>query len=80
MSKFTIRQDPKTGLYLTLTNNNTVPEFPNQRNVLSLYASRDLETWFFAKTIMEEDQPIPVEESLKLTGFQYPDWQFDGEA
>ena len=50
MSKFLIRQDPRTGLYWVLTNDNTVPEFPNQRNQLSVYVSSDLEKWLFVKT------------------------------
>ncbi len=79
MSKFTIRRDPVTGLYLTLTNNNTDPAWPNQRNVLSLYASEDLLHWTHARTLLEDDDALACEESMQLTGFQYVDWQFDGD-
>ncbi len=78
MTKFTIRRDPVTGLYLTLSNNNTDPSRPPQRNVLSLHASEDLMRWRHARTLLEDDLAQPWQESVRLTGFQYPDWQFDG--
>ncbi|MNL51798.1 hypothetical protein D3C87_1749260 [compost metagenome] len=28
---------------------------------------------------MEDDQGLSATESIKRTGFQYPDWVFDGE-
>lgn len=79
MTKFTIRRDPATGLYLTLSNNNTDPGHPTQRNVLSLHASEDLRTWRHVRTLLEDDSGLPWAASLRRTGFQYVDWQFDGE-
>ena len=79
MTKFTIRRDPATGVYLTLSNNNTDPTRPTQRNVLSLHASDDLRKWRHLRTILRDDLAHPWDDSLRLTGFQYPDWQFDGE-
>ncbi|MGI5817058.1 MAG: sialidase family protein [Armatimonadota bacterium] len=79
MSKFTIRRDPQTGLYITLSNNNTDPSRANQRNVLSLHASEDLRTWRHLRTILRDDLAHAWEASLRQTGFQYPDWQFDGD-
>lgn len=79
MSKFTIRRDPVTRLYLTLCNNNTDSRWPNQRNVLSLYASEDLIHWHHKKTLLEDDSNLSHRDSIRLTGFQYADWQFDGE-
>jgi len=79
MSKFTIRRDDQTALYWTLSNNNTNPEYPSQRNVLSLHVSQDLRHWHHALTLMEDDQNISEAESMAGTGFQYVDWQFDGE-
>lgn len=79
MTKFTIRRDPVTGLYLTLSNNNTDPACATQRNVLSLHASADLWRWRHVQTLLEDDSGLPWEDSLRLAGFQYPDWQFDGE-
>lgn len=78
MSKFTIRRDPASGLYYTLTNNNTVPEAPNQRNVLSLYTSPDLIKWTHRRTLLTDDSTLSAVDSVRLTGFQYVDWQFDG--
>jgi len=77
--KFTIRHDPVTGLYLTLSNNNTDPAYPIQRNVLSLHTSDDLRHWRHVKTLLEDDLGLSHQESIRLTGFQYVDWQFDGE-
>lgn len=79
MTKFEIRRDPQTGLYLSLSNNNTDPTWAAQRNVLSLYASDDLLHWRHVQTLLEDDQDIPWEESLRFTAFQYVDWQFDGD-
>jgi hypothetical protein len=78
MSKFTIRRDPQTGVCLTISNNNTDPRFANQRNVLSLHTSEDLIHWTHRRTLLEDDLGLPWEESVRYTGFQYVDWQFDG--
>jgi hypothetical protein len=79
MSKFTIRRDPATQTYLTLSNNNTKPKWPNQRNVLSLYSSQNLIHWHHEKTLLEDDLDLTEQESIRQTGFQYVDWQFDGD-
>ena len=79
MSKFTIRRDPVTGAYLTLSNNNTDPADPSQRNVLSLHASQDLRHWRHVITLLEDDSGLSPEQSIARIGFQYVDWQFDGD-
>ena len=79
MTKFVIRRDPETRLYCTLSNNNTDPRNPWQRNVLSLCASKDLIHWEHKKTLIEDDSPLSWEESMRLVAFQYADWQFDGD-
>ena len=79
MTKFTIRRDPATGVYLTLSNNNTDPRYPGQRNVLSLHQSDDLTSWRHVLTLLEDDQGLAWEESVRLTGFQYVDWQLHGD-
>src|SRR5690606_4685627 len=61
------------------TNNNTNPNYPEQRNILSMYISTNLRDWYHAKTLMEDDQGLPEIESIEKTGFQYPDFQFDGD-
>ena len=30
-------------------------------------------------TLLQDDSGLPYNQSIELTGFQYPDWQFDGE-
>jgi hypothetical protein len=79
MTKFTIRRDPRTGLYLSLVNNNTDPAYPSQRNVLSLAVSDDLTHWRVVKTLLTDDSGLGHADSIRLTGFQYVDWQFDGD-
>lgn len=74
-----IRKDKSTGLYWTITNNNTSPAHSSQRNVLSLYVSPDLRSWYHAKTLMNDDQGMDFDDSVRVTGFQYADWQFDGD-
>ena len=79
MTKFTIRRDPQTGLYYSLSNNNTDPRYTHQRNVLSLCSSKDLIHWEHNRTLIEDDSPLSWEESIKQVAFQYADWQFDGD-
>ena len=79
MTKFTIRRDPMTGFYLTLSNNNTDPRFPSQRNLLALNRSQDLIHWEHVVTLLEDDLDLSHADSIRLTGFQYVDWQFDGD-
>jgi hypothetical protein len=78
-SKFTVRRDPATGKYFTLTNHISEGEFPTMRNTLMLAVSDDLYHWRQLKTLLSDDTGLQPELSRMLTGFQYPDWQFDGE-
>jgi len=79
MTKFSIRHDARTGRYFTLSNNNTDPAWPHQRNTLSLYTSRDLTKWDHVTTLLDPDPALPYEEAMRTVGYQYVDWQFDGE-
>jgi hypothetical protein len=79
MTKFTIRRDPASGLYLTLSNpNSDVRRGASQRNVLALCASADLRHWRICATLLADDQNLDEDESRRQTGFQYVDWKFDG--
>ncbi len=78
-SKFTIRYNNETGLYIALVNNVTDPAWPRQRNVLSLSVSEDLLSWRLVKTLIQDRSGLSPEDSARLTGFQYVDWQFDGD-
>lgn len=80
MTKFVIRHDAETRLYVMLSNNNTDPSSPGQRNVLSLYVSEDLRRWRHVLTLLRDDLAHSWDESVRLTGFQYPDWHFDGDG
>ncbi len=79
MTKFSIRRDQSTGMYLTISNNNTDPKSCWQRNTLCLNVSEDLIHWKRAATLLADESGLPWEASIKLTGFQYVDWQFDGD-
>jgi hypothetical protein len=75
--KFTIRFDDVSQRYWSLTND--VPQqFRGQaaiertRNTLSLISSADLRTWRIERVVLQDA-------NVSKSGFQYADWQFDGE-
>lgn len=68
-NKFTVRYDAPTGRYWSLTNNLDRPG--DVRNVLQLVSSPDLVNWTEEGTILSHPDPVNV-------GFQYADWQFEG--
>jgi hypothetical protein len=73
--KFTIRNDPESGLYWSLVN--AVPEAfrktkaPATRNTIALVCSSDLQTWQVKAQILHHPDVV-------VHGFQYLDWQFEG--
>jgi len=77
--KFTIHKDEETGFYCTISNKNVFKERAYQRNVLSFHVSKDLKQWYHICNLMEDDQGLSQEDSIEKTGFQYVDWQFDGD-
>ena len=80
MTKFSIRRDVQTGQYISLTNPNTDPSLgAAQRNRLVLCSSADLRHWSQLKVLIEDDLPLDQINSRRQTGFQYVDWQFDGD-
>lgn len=74
--KFTIRQDPQSGLYWSLAND--VPEEfralnpERTRNTLALIRSPDLRHWTVRAIVLQHPDPL-------RHGFQYADWQFEGQ-
>jgi hypothetical protein len=78
-TKFTIRYDPATEHYFMLSNGNLDPANPINRSVLSLYASKDLRGWRHLQTVLQDDSGLSPEDAFQLLGFQYVDWQFDGD-
>ncbi len=76
-SKFTIRYDPVTNAYWALVNRVSSPNV-RQRNILTLTRSHNLYDWEIVRDILNyEDNGWP-EDNTKV-GFQYVDWQFEGE-
>jgi len=75
--KFTVRFDEVSQRYWALAND--VPQqFRGQaaiertRNTLSLISSADLRTWRIERVVLQDN-------NVAKSGFQYADWQFDGE-
>jgi hypothetical protein len=74
--KFTIRHDNKTNLYWTLSN--YIPDefkggnVERTRNTQALSYSSDLINWKVSKIVLQHPD-------VKQHGFQYLDWQFDGD-
>lgn len=50
-----------------------------ERNYSTLVASDDMWHWRKVKTVVQDDTGLTPEDSLRLTGFQYVDWIFDGD-
>ncbi|MBR4851906.1 MAG: exo-alpha-sialidase [Tidjanibacter sp.] len=84
--KFTIRFDEQSGKYWAITNPADQKYYGNQaegyytngitadllRNKMSLCSSLDLKTWTVERELLHSDDPF-------FHGFQYVDWQFDGD-
>ncbi len=72
--KFTVRYDEKSKRYWTLSNH--IRDFGHNpertRNCLALCSSPDLKKW----TVHEE---VLYHSDVEKHGFQYVDWQFDGD-
>lgn len=77
--KFMVRRDARTGWYLAMGNNNTEPTWTSQRNILTLSASRNLVDWTPVHTLVQDDSDLPWERSVREIGFQYPDFQIEGD-
>eukprot|EP01006_Ploeotia_vitrea_P055933 TRINITY_DN68050_c2_g1_i1.p2 TRINITY_DN68050_c2_g1~~TRINITY_DN68050_c2_g1_i1.p2 ORF type:complete len:194 (-),score=78.74 TRINITY_DN68050_c2_g1_i1:217-798(-) len=50
------------------------------RNVLVLASSGDLIDWKIEQTVLQDDTGLAPWTSMLYTGFQYVDWQFDGDT
>ena len=57
-TKFNIRYDAGSGLYIALVNNVTNPAWPRQRNILSLSVSPDLINWRLVHTLMRDQSGL----------------------
>ena len=77
--RFIVKKDPVTNVYFTLSNYVVTGENPTNRNTLELAASEDLIHWYNLGTILRDESGLNPDMSIQLTGFQYVDWQFDGD-
>lgn len=69
-ARFTIRYDPPTRRYWSLVDKQQNPRA--YRNILALTSSPDLRNWTVDAIVLQDDDSVNV-------GFQYVDWQFDGD-
>ncbi len=79
VSKFVIRQDPKTGRYYSLTSVKTIPYFGDQRSILSLVWSDDLFEWHTAEILLVDREMMNPVCSAYAHSFQYVDFVIDGD-
>jgi hypothetical protein len=86
-SKFTIRFDPQSKRYWSIANKITNPHSGadwvhsphHQRNVMVLTSSADLRDWREHYRVLRYAEGSVVEKATSRVGFQYVDWQFDGD-
>ncbi len=86
-SKFTIRFDPVSRRYWSVVNKITNRQSGNdwehsphhQRNVIALTSSADLRDWQEHYWLLRYAEGSVVVKAGSRVGFQYPDWQFDGD-
>ncbi|MCC6681952.1 MAG: hypothetical protein IT445_13715 [Phycisphaeraceae bacterium] len=77
--KFTIRYDPVSDRYWSLANiitpyNTDVTILPSShRDILALVQSRDMRNWDVERIVVQD---LSDQDNI---GFQYVDWQFDGD-
>ena len=86
-AKFTIRFDSRSNRYWSIGSKITNPHSGylwlytphHQRNVLSLTSSTDLREWEERYRILRFRESEVVTKAESRVGFQYVDWQFDGD-
>lgn len=86
-SKFTIRYDERSRRYWSIGSKITNPHTGyawlytphHQRNVLSLTSSADLRAWEERSRLIRFREGQVVTKAESRVGFQYVDWQFDGD-
>ncbi len=86
-AKFTIRYDAKSQRYWSIGSKITNPHSGyawlytphHQRNVLALTSSADLRNWEERSRLLRFREGEVVTKAESRVGFQYVDWQFDGD-
>lgn len=79
VTKFAIRYDAASDLYISLVNHITAKEAMWQRNVLSIAVSKDLYHWETLDTVLSDRSMMNPYVSICNHGFQYVDWVIDGD-
>jgi hypothetical protein len=79
VSRFTIRYDETTRLYVCVSNLYAVSGCERARNVVGLSVSSDLLNWRTVDTLLVDREMINAEASCWAHAFQYPDFDFDGD-
>ena len=77
-SKFKVDFDPVSGMYVSLCNE-VLGHWRSTRNRLVMACSRDLRHWKTCRLLMWDMSGKDWQTSLLNIGFQYTDWQFDGD-
>lgn len=81
VSKFSVRYDAETGLYLTMISLPTLETgAARQRNILVLAASRDLLHWTVVDTLLVDREMMNRTLSAAAHGFQYVDFVISGDC
>lgn len=80
ISKFSVRYDAVSGLYLSMTSLPTLPQnAAKQRNILALVASRDLIHWEIVDTLLVDREMMNATLSAAAHAFQYVDFVVSGD-
>lgn len=79
ISRFTIKYDAETKLYVCVSNLYTVVGCERARNVVGLSVSSDLRNWKTVDTLLIEREMMNAEASCWAHAYQYPDFDFDGD-
>lgn len=79
VTKFTVRYDDSTGLYIAFVNNIVLDEYQWQRNVLSVAVSSDMYNWEILEPVLTDRSMMNEYVSATNHGFQYVDWVIDND-
>ena len=79
ISRFTVKYDEATKLYVCISNLYTVIGCERARNVVGLSVSADLRNWKTVDALLVEREMINAEASCWAHAYQYPDFDFDGD-
>lgn len=79
VSRFVIKYDAESDLYVMVSNWWTTDEVCRARNVLGLSVSSDLRSWTQVDALLVDREMINPEYSCWAHAYQYADFDFDGD-